>query len=135
MANNLYTPTGNPGAITRGASALIRAEFVLIATAIANSPLLADLVSAVASWVSNVNGGGFKLTNLAPTITGDPSTNAATKGYVDSMAFNQALPATTLTFASPVIRSGAIGWELPPNYYGVERSLRYYRQLRAGLNL
>jgi hypothetical protein len=127
--NTTYTPTGNPPSILRGLSSAIRAEFALIANALANSPTLADLLT----WLADHNAGGFSLKNLKATVSSDPATNAATKGYVDTMAFGQALPATSNTYSVPVIRSGTIAWELPPKFYENERALRYFRRQAAGL--
>jgi hypothetical protein len=131
MANNLYTPTGNPGAITRGASALIRAEFVLIASALANSPLISDVLGWLATWGNPVNANGQALTNLPNGV--NPQ-DAATMANIANAQFGQVLPATANLLSVPVIRSGTIGWQLPPDYYSNMRALRYYRLQRAGFN-
>ena len=97
MSNNLYTPTGNPGAITRGASALIRAEFVLIATAIANSPLISDMVSAITSWVSGVNANGYGLTGLPNAVNPTDAANLQTVQAIVSGGGTPAnIPVTSL---------------------------------------
>lgn len=139
MANNLYTPTGNPPAITRGVSALIRAEFVLIATAIANSPLISDMVSAITSWVSNVNANGFTLTGLPNAVNPTDAVNLETAQAIYSGGGTPSnIPVTSLGIgtlgASGVAVSNAAGTAMVAAAYkstDLQRAIRSARWARA----
>lgn len=110
-----YTPSGNPANLSRGVSALIRAEFVLIQTAV-NSKMdeTGGTFSGPIIFSNTVTLNGAATFNAAATFSGaavsmsgatsvtvptvastDSSTNAASTAMVQAVAFNAALPAQT----------------------------------------
>lgn len=66
MSNSFYVPTGTPGTAAQGLSALVRAEFALIAAGFALLPTLAGNANKVVV----VNSGGTGLTvTTSPTLS------------------------------------------------------------------
>ena len=81
-----YSVTGNPISLSRGASALIRVEFGLIATAIATK---SDVGGDTYTGTHDMT--GATVTVAAPTTGSNP----ATKTYADGLAFATVLPDQT----------------------------------------
>lgn len=64
MSSTYYTPSGNPVALNRGASAVIRAEFALIDAGFAKLPLAAALNAGYGNYV--VDTGAVNAMVVAP---------------------------------------------------------------------
>ena len=84
-----YTVTYNPVAHSFGNSSLIRAEYALIAAAIATK-----IDKTGGTYTGTHNMVGATVTVAAPTTGSNP----VTKTYADGLAFATALPAQTLGF-------------------------------------
>lgn len=126
-----YTPSGNPLTLTRGASGLIRSEFVLIQTGFTSAT--SDMNAVIASvalkgaisgqtWTGAHNFSGATVTLpvqaydfsgaqiLVPTATaGDSSTKAASTAFCAALALSAALPAQTRQAGNIVTTDGTNG--------------------------
>jgi hypothetical protein len=139
MANTLYTPTGNPGAISRGASSLIRNEFQLVAAALASSPLISDVVSWLTSWTQNENANGYTLTGLANAVNPSDAVNLQTAQAIYSGGGTPAnIPITSVGVgtigADHVAVSNVAGNAIVASAYkasDVQRAIRAARYARA----
>lgn len=126
-----YTPSGNPLTLTRGASGLIRSEFVLIQTgftsvtsdinAVISSVTLKGAISgqawtgthdfSAATIILPVQAYDFSGAQiLVPTASpGDSSTKAASTAFCAALALSAALPAQTGQAGNIVTTDGASG--------------------------